>query len=120
MHSRLVHRHDPLFVHREFHERHAFHAAERRHHRGIFWLPGGYGSAYPLTYADGSAFYGTYYDPSDVTGAIGAPAYAVPPASVLPIAARLEAPVDRGACRSEIVAVPSPAGEERSVTITRC
>ena len=70
--------------------------------------------------ADDSVFYGTYYDPSDLTGWIGGPAYFVPPASVVPTAERLDRPADRGACRSETVPVPTPGGAERSVTITRC
>ena len=79
-----------------------------------------YGYRYPLSCGGYSAFYGRYYDPSDVTGSIWMSPYTVRPASVVPVAERLDPPVDRGACRSETVAVPSPGGAERSVTITRC
>jgi hypothetical protein len=120
LHRPFVHHRDPLFVHHKIPDRHPFRFGDRRHHHRIFWVPGGFAYAYPVTYADDSAFYGTYYDPSDVTGWIGGPAYAVPPASVVPIAERLDRPVDRGACRSETVPVPTPGGAERSVTITRC
>jgi hypothetical protein len=125
---RSIHRVHPPFVHehrapvtrRAFVQRHAFHAAARRHHRATFGLLGFYGYGLPVTYADDGAFYGSYYDPSDVTGSTGAPVYAVPPADAAPVAERAEAAVDRGGCRSQTVAVPSPGGAERSVTITRC
>jgi hypothetical protein len=146
----LVHRHDPLFAHREFRERHA-----HRHDRRNFDGSGGYGSGgngyggngygdnsyadnnygdnsdggygycdygyrYPFTCGGYTAFYGRYYDPSDVPGSIWMPPYTVRPAPLMPIAARVDPPADRGACRSETVAVPTPGGADRSVTITRC
>ena len=118
VHPPFVHHHRAPFAHREFRERHDFPAA-RRHHRAIFTLPF-FGYGLPVTYADDSAFYGTYYDPSDVTGAIVVPAYAAPPAPVPPLAGAPEPPLERVGCRSQTVAVPSPDGAERSVTITRC
>ena len=153
---RFVHRHDPLFGHRKFRERHAF---EHRHHRrnvdgfagsgygggyngdsyggngyggngygdngyGDYRYGGNgycnYGYGYPRTCANYSAFYGRYYDPSDMTGSIWVPPYTVRPASVMSTAAGLDPPINRGGCRSETVAVPSPGGDESSVTITRC
>ena len=80
----------------------------------------GYGYRYPLGCGGYTAFYGRYYDPSDVTGSIWIPPYTVRPASVMPIAERLVPPTDRGGCRSETVPVPTPGGAERTVTITRC
>ena len=118
VHPPFLHRHRAPFAHREFRERHDFHAA-RRHHRAILALPF-FGYGLPVTYADDSAFYGTYYDPSDVTGAIVVPAYAAPPAPVPTLAGAPEPPIERVGCRSQTVAVPSPDGAERSVTITRC
>ena len=79
-----------------------------------------FGYGLPLTYADDTAFYGTYYDPSDVTGSIVVPAYAVPPAPVPTLAGPPDPPIERVGCRSQTVAVPSPSGAEHSVTITRC
>jgi hypothetical protein len=102
-------RHDPV-------RREAFHAAERRHRRVVLGLWGFGGYWLPFTYADDGAFYGSYYDPSDVTGAIDPP----PPAAVVPVAARDVPVLDRGGCRSETVALPSPDGAEHNVTITRC
>lgn len=158
VHRPLVRRHDPLFAHRDFRERHPF---EHRHHRrnddgsagsgyggggyggggygggygdngyssdgysndgygGYGYCNYGYGYRYPFTCGSYSAFYGRYYDPSDAAGSIWVPSYTVRPVSVMPIAERLDPPVNRGACRSETVAVPTPGGAERSVTITRC
>jgi len=120
--SPFVHERRARFAHREFHNRHGFHALARRHHRGIFTAPlfgyGGYGV--PVTYDDDNAFYGRYYDPSDFTGSMVAPAYAVPPTSVPLLAGPPDPPVERAGCRSQTVSVPSPSGAERSVTITRC
>jgi hypothetical protein len=149
----LVHRHDPLFVHRKFHERHAF---EHRHRRNVDGFVGagyggggyggngygdngygdngygdygygayhycnyGYRDRYPFTCADYSAFYGKYYDPSDVPGSTYVPPYTVRPALILSIAGRVDPPITRGGCRSEAVTISSPGGAERSVTITRC
>ena len=118
---RPVHRVPPPFVnrprvpfaHREFRERHEF---PRRRHRGIFTLPL-FGYGLPVTYGDDGAFYGRYYDPSDVPGPIVVPPYGVPPALVPPLAGP---PAERVGCSSQTVAVPSPSGAERSVTITRC
>jgi hypothetical protein len=119
----FVHAHRPPLPHRPLVRhplvRDAFHAAARRHHRAVFGVFGFYGFGLPVTYGDDGAFIGSYYDPSDVTGALDPPAPALPPAS-LPLSVRAEAIVDRGGCRSEIVPVPSPGGAERSVTITRC
>jgi hypothetical protein len=156
-HPVLVHRHDPLFGHRKFRERHAF--EHRRHRRdvdgfgGTGYGGGGYGGngyggngygdngygdngygdngygdngrctygyGYRLTCGDFSAFYGRYYDPSDMTGSIWVPPYTVRPASIVSIAGRVDPPINRGACRSETVAVPTPGGADRSITITRC
>jgi hypothetical protein len=93
----------------------ALRAGALRHHRIIY---GGFG--YPLTYADGAPFYGSYYDPSDVVGTVTVPASAAPPADPAPYAERdAQAAVDRGGCRSETVTIPASGGE-RSITITRC
>jgi len=148
----LVHRHDPLFAHREFRDRHGF---DHRHHRRNFGGYGGngyggsgysgngyggngygdngysdngygdydyckYGYGYRLGCRDFSAFYGRYYDPSDMTGSIWVPPYTVRPAPVALAAGRLNPPIARGGCRSETVAVPSSGGAEQSVVITRC
>ena len=116
----FAHHHPAPFTHPKFRERHAFHHGARRHHRTLFGLPF-YGYALPVTYDDdNTAFYGTYYDPSDVTGAIVVPAYAVPPPPVPALAAAPEPPLERISCRSQTVAVPWPSGAEHSVTITRC
>jgi hypothetical protein len=125
VHAPFVHPHRAPFAHREFRERHEFNAAARRHHRVIFNWSGDYGYGLPVTYGDDGAFYGTYYDPSDLTGSIVLPVYAVPPPPVAPAPApttteRPDPPVERAACRSQTVAVSSPGGAERSVTITRC
>jgi hypothetical protein len=153
VHPPFVHRHDPLFVHRKFRERHAF---EHRHDRRTFvgfggygyggygngngygdngngddgygdngyggngYCNSGYGYGYRRTCGDYSAFYGRYYDPSDMTGSIWMPPYTVPRASVMPIAEQLDPPIARGGCRLETVPMPSPGEAERSVTITRC
>jgi hypothetical protein len=118
------------FAHREFREHRAFRErresfAARRHQRAIFYWPGADGYGLPVTYGDDGAFYGTYYDPSDVTASIFPPVYAVPPAPVPPgpvptPTARPDPPGERTACRSQTVALSSPSGAERSVTITRC
>ena len=50
VHPPFLHRHRAPFAHREFRERHDFHAA-RRHHRAILALPF-FGYGLPLTYAD--------------------------------------------------------------------
>ena len=116
----FAHHHRAPFLHRDFHDRHGFHsAAEHRHRRAIFTVPL-FGYAVPVTYADDSAFYGSYYDPSDLAGSIFVPPYAVPPVRVLPVAGLPDPPPERVGCRSQTVAVPSPSGAERSVTITRC
>jgi hypothetical protein len=119
MHPPFVHHHRAPFAHRDFHKRHGFHALARRHHRGIFTVPL-FGYGLPVTYDDDNAFYGTYYDPSDGAGPIGAPAYAVPPTPTPLIAGAPEPPVERAGCRSQTVSVSSPSGAERSVIITRC
>jgi hypothetical protein len=154
----LVHRHDPLFGHREFRERHRFaHRHDRRNfdgsggsgygggyggngysgsgygdngysdngygdngYGGTGYCSYGYGYRYSLACGGFTAFYGRYYDPSDVPGSAWVPPYTVRPASVVPIASRVEPPVDRGGCRSETVPMPSTGGAERTVTITRC
>jgi hypothetical protein len=118
-HPPFMHQHRAPFAPREVRERHEFRAAARRHHRAIFSLPF-FGYGLPLTYTDDAAFYGAYYDPSDVTGSIVVPAYAVPPAPVPTLAGPPDPPVERAGCRSQTVTVPSPSGAERSVTITRC
>jgi hypothetical protein len=96
---------------------HAGHLGAQRH-RGTLYTFDGYG--FPLTYGDNGAFYGSYYDPSDVVGSIGAPVFAPPPAGPLPVAERQAEVIDRGPCRSQTVSVPTPSGGERSITITRC
>jgi hypothetical protein len=108
------------FAQREFREQPAFHAGERRHHRTIYAWPGYFDYGLPLTYGDDGGFYGAYYDPSDLAGAVVIPVPAMPPPPVAPVAERLEAPVDRGGCRSQTVAMPTPGGADRNVTITRC
>lgn len=156
-HPALIHRHDPLFVHRKFRDRHAF---EHRHHRrGVVAFPGygyggggygdngygasgygdngygddsyadngygnssyctyGYGYGYPRACGTYTAFYGRYYDPSDMPGSIWVPPYTVRPALIMSIAK--DPPSARGGCRSETAPVASPGGAEDSVTITRC
>jgi hypothetical protein len=161
VHPPLIHRHDPLFVHRKFHDRHAF--DHRRHRRNVFAFPGygyggygggngygdngygdngygddsygdnsygdnGYGGSSNCTYGYGygspricgtyTAFYGRYYDPSDMPGSIWVPPYTVRPALIMSIAK--DPPSARGGCRSETVPVAEPGGAENSVTITRC
>jgi hypothetical protein len=101
---------------------HAAHPAARRNQGAVSTFDG-YG--YPLTYGDNGAFYGSYYDPSDVVGSIAVPAYtpplyAPPPAGPAPVAEREPQVFDRGPCRSQTVSVASPSGGERSITITRC
>ena len=150
----LVHRPDPLFVHRKFRERHGF--EHRRHRRNVDGFAGygyggdgyggggygdngyagngyadngygdyrfckyGYDFGYPFTCRTFSAFYGRYYDPSDIPGSIWVPPYTVRPAPVVSIAGRVDPPINRGGCRSETVPMPSSGGAERSVIITRC
>jgi hypothetical protein len=80
----------------------------------------GYRDAYPLTCSDYTAFYGRYYDPSDVPGSIWVPPYTVRPSTIMSTAGRVDPPGNRGGCRSESVAVAAPGGAERSVTIMRC
>ncbi|HXW23468.1 MAG TPA: hypothetical protein VEK73_01885 [Xanthobacteraceae bacterium] len=101
-------------------------AAAFRHRRTLSAY-GYYGSVVPVTYGDDGTFYGSYYDPSDWVGSLGAPFYkdppgrAAPPAPAAPLSER-PAPVaaDRGSCRSETVAVASPGTVEPNITITRC
>jgi hypothetical protein len=94
---------------------HEFRAAALRHYRAI------YSFGLPLTYADSGPFFGSYYDPSDVVGSVGEPAYADPPADAPPDAApNAQVAYDRGGCRSQTVTVASSNGSERSVTIMRC
>jgi hypothetical protein len=68
-----------------------------------------WGAAYPFTGDAG----GTYYDPSDVTGAVGAPARA----AVLPPPAY---PPERPGCYSQNYNVPSASGGTARVVVTRC
>jgi len=117
-HHGFVNRHP--FVHRRPFVRDRFRTAARGHHRGAVGYEGIGGYVLPLTYTDDAPFYGTYYDPSDVTRPIDPPLLGVPAAGILPVAERDPQIVDRGACRSQTVAVPSPSGADRSVTITRC
>jgi hypothetical protein len=102
---------------------HAFRAATARHQRALLGCCTYDSFGYPTTYGDDGMFYGSYYDPSDFVGPLRWPAYADPPAAPAAVAGReaqgTDKTVDRGACRSETVAMPS-AGGERSVTITRC
>jgi hypothetical protein len=110
---------------RDFRERHDFFAA-RRHPRAVFSWTGDYGYGLPVTSGDDGTFYGKYYDPSDWTGWMAPPVYAVLPAPVLPATlppapvTPTDPPIERAACRSQTVAVSSSSGAERSVTITRC
>ena len=122
----FAHRHRAPFAraHRAFHERNEFFAA-RRHLRKTFSWTGDYGYGLPVTSGDDGTFYGTYYDPSDLPGPIVRPVYVFPPAPVPPaagptIAERPDPPVARSACQSQTVALSSPSGAERSVTIMRC
>jgi hypothetical protein len=102
---------------------HAFRAAAARQQRALLGCCVYDGSGYPITYGDDSSFYGSYYDPSDFVARLRWPTYGDPPAAPVAAAGREAQPVDkavdRGACRSETVAMPSTSGE-RSVTITRC
>jgi len=125
----FAHQHGAPFArefrqHREFRNRHESFAA-RRHPRTIFTWTGDHGYGLPVTSGDDGTFYGTYYDPSDWIRPIVPPAYAVPPAPVAraPLPAPTEQPdppAERTACRSQTVALSSPSGAERSVTIMRC
>ena len=119
VHPPFAHAHRAPLVRHEFARSHAFHAAARRHHRAALGLAdlGGYWG--PVTSSDNGTFYGSYYDPSDMIRPFDPPAYRVPPAAVVPVAAR-EAYVDRGGCRSETVTLQSPGSADRSITITRC
>jgi len=110
-------RHD---IERHVEQRHAFGAAARGRHRAVLGLSdlGGYWG--PLTTSDDGSFYGSYYDPSDMSGWMFPPVPKVPAAAAVPVAARYAPVVDRGGCRSETVAMSSPDGAERNVTITRC
>jgi hypothetical protein len=119
-HPPLAHAHRAPLLRRDFNGRHAFGAAARRNNRGtVEYLDlGGYSG--PLTNSGDGTFYGSYYDPSDMSGWIYPPLPKVPPAAVVPVAGRDPVVVDRGACRSETVAVPTPGAAERRVTITRC
>jgi hypothetical protein len=96
-----------------------FRAGALRHYRAIYgW---GYGFGLPLTYADSGPFYGSYYDPSDVTGSVSEPAYADPPAEIPAAAApNAQAAYYREGCRSQTVTVPSSDGGESNVTVVRC
>jgi hypothetical protein len=114
----LVHKHRVPFIHHPFAHRRPFQDFARRHHRAIYGGLPYYG--FPLTYGDDYVFYGSYYDPSDGTGSDDPPVYAVPPAAVVPVAGAPQGYVDRGGCRSETIAAPSPGEAEPSVTITRC
>jgi hypothetical protein len=108
-------RHAPVHGRGAFARKHEFRAAALRRYRAI------YNFGLPLTYADSGPFYGSYYDPSDVVGSVGAPAYADPPADTSPDAApNAQVAYDRGGCRSQTVTVASSTGGERSVTIMRC
>jgi hypothetical protein len=102
---------------------HAFRAAAARQQRALLGCCVYDGSGYPITYGDDSSFYGSYYDPSDFVARLRWPTSGDPPATPAAIAGRdvptADKAVDRGACRSETVAMPSTGGE-RSVTITRC
>ncbi|HML12699.1 MAG TPA: hypothetical protein VK456_05300 [Xanthobacteraceae bacterium] len=120
VHPPIVPEHRVPFARREFREQHALHANERRHHRAIYAWPGYFDYGLPVTYGDDGAFYGGYYDPSDLARVVVIPVPAAPPAPVAPVAQRREAPVDRGGCRSQTVAMPTSGGADRSVTITRC
>lgn len=119
-HQPLVHAHRAPLLRHEFNGHHAFGGAARRNQGATIGYvdPGGYSG--PLTYSDDGAFYGSYYDPSDWTGWIYPRAPKVPSAAVVPVAGREAQVVDRGGCRSETVAVPSPGSAENNVTITRC
>jgi hypothetical protein len=130
----FAHQHNAPFAHRAFRERRDFRArrdffAARRHPRAVFSWTGDYGYGLPVTSGDDGTFYGKYYDPSDWTGWMAPPVYAVPPAPILPAALpppvlstaeRTDSPIERAACRSQTVALSSPSGAERSVTIMRC
>jgi hypothetical protein len=77
---------------------------------------------WPITVWGGSAFYGSYYDPSDDDVLYTArPVVDDPPDDATPVAAS-RAPVGlmRYGCRSQDVSVTSPSGGERTVTVTRC
>jgi hypothetical protein len=98
-----------------FARKHEFRAAALRRYRAI------YSFGLPLTYSDSGPFFGSYYDPSDVVGSVGEPAYADQPADTSPDAApNAQVAYDRGGCRSQTVTVASSNGGERSVTIMRC
>jgi hypothetical protein len=126
-HQPLAHAHRAPLLRHQFDGRHVFGSAARRQNGAAVGYGDFGGYSGPLTYSDDGAFYGSYYDPSDWTGWIYPWTSKVPPAAVVPVAAREpqvagRAPqiVDHGACRSETVAVPSPGAAEPSVTITRC
>jgi hypothetical protein len=106
---------------------HAFRTAPR-HDRAVdsIYAPGvpltygTYASGLPLTYGDNGPFYGSYYDPSD-TGSLYQPPLADPSALVASVGEPgAQLTFAHGGCRAQSVTVPSLAGGERTVTITRC
>ena len=124
-HPQPAHAHRAPQLRHDFVGRHGFGASARRNNRGTVQYSDFGGYSGPVTSSDDGSFYGSYYDPSDRSGWFYPPIPKVPPAIVLPVAGpsvagREAQVVDRGGCRSETVAVPSPGAAERSVTITRC
>ncbi len=86
------------------------------HHRHFVGAAG-----LPITVWGGTAFYGSYYDPSDDEVLYTQSVLDDPPADAAPVA-ESRAPVGfaRRGCRSQDVTVPSASGGERIVTVTRC
>ena len=85
-----------------------------RHHRHFFGL------GLPVTWSGSTLFYGNYYDPSDVVGALPVPPDADPPSTLAPAPMPGFVTNDRGGCRSEDVTVAAASGGERTITVTRC
>ena len=65
-------------------------------------------------------YYGSIYDPGDVIGAVGQVAPVQTVADVPPLREGDGAAVIGRRCSSQTVVVPSEAGGERPITVTRC
>jgi hypothetical protein len=73
-----------------------------------------------ITYG-GYDYYGGYGDQIAEAGAYGQPVYYPAADNFIPVPqAGYPFPSDRGVCRSQTLTVPSEAGGQRKVTITRC
>src|SRR5215471_1589134 len=80
-----------------------------RHERGFPWW----------TYAGGAPYYDPGYYPSDYLPSYGLPATSYPPIEYYPPQGRPVVPHEPE-CRTDTQKVPSEAGGERTINITRC